>query len=126
MLLFNQSDEDFKQILYLLLFDKKEFRSFFRFVSYLTFETDVEKIIRTKFSDSICKNANLTKIIHENPIELAYSLALINCNNRYSITPSWVLRNYPKVERIMFLLRSKPCLTSCDYCEQALNIHFGF
>src|SRR5690606_34609488 len=35
------------------------------------------------------------------------------------------LRNYPKVERIMFFLRSNPCLTGCKYCNQALDIHKG-
>ncbi len=35
------------------------------------------------------------------------------------------MKNFPKVERIMFLLRSKPCLTGCNYCNQALDIHKG-
>jgi ATP-dependent DNA helicase RecQ len=34
-------------------------------------------------------------------------------------------KNFPKVERIMFLLRSNPCLTGCDYCDQALDVHKG-
>lgn len=122
---FNQAEEKLKQIFYLLLIDKKEFRSFFRFIGYTSSETQVEKLIREKFDSVICNHADLAKIVSENPIELAYCLALINCNNRYSITPPWVLRNFPKVERIMFLLRSKPCLSGCGYCNQALNIHMG-
>ena len=123
--IFNQSEEKLKQIFYLLLNDKKEFLSFFRFIAFKSNETDIEKVIRGKFQSLICENANLTKIISEHPIELAYCLALINCNNRYSITPPWVLRNYPKVERLMFLLRNNPCLTGCLYCNQALDIHRG-
>ncbi|MEP6646015.1 MAG: RecQ family ATP-dependent DNA helicase [Saprospiraceae bacterium] len=122
---FNQEEEKLKQIFYLLLNNKKEFHSFFRFIAYKCDESDIEKIISDKFNSQICKNANLSKIITEYPIELAYCLALINCKNRYSITPPWVLKNYPKVERIMFLLRNSPCLTSCAYCNQALDIHRG-
>jgi len=123
--IFNQAEEKLKQIFYLLLNDKKEFHSFFRFIAYKSSESDLKKVIREKFQSLICENANLTKIISEHPIELAYCLALINCNNRYSITPPWVLKNYPKVERIMFLLRNNPCLMGCVYCNQALDIHRG-
>jgi ATP-dependent DNA helicase RecQ len=122
---FNQADEKLKQIFYLLLNDKKEFHSFFRFIAYTSSDTQTEKLIREKFDSVMCEHANLSKIILEHPIELAYCLALINCNNRYSITPPWVLKNFPKVERIMFLLRSNPCLTGCEYCNQALDIHKG-
>lgn len=122
---FNEADEKIKQILYLLLNNKKEFHSFFRFIAYTSSEAQTEKIIREKFDTLICKNVDLPKIISEHPVELAYCLVLINCNNRYSITPPWVLKNFPKVERIMFLLRSKPCLTGCEYCNQALDIHKG-
>lgn len=129
---FTQSEEQLKTIFYLLLNDKKEFHAFFRFLAFKSYERDVEKVIRQKFQSQICENADLKRLITENPIELAYCLALINCNNRYSITPPWVLKNYPKVDRIMFLLRSNSCLTGCEYCNQALDIHkalktyFGF
>lgn len=122
---FNQADEKLKQIFYLLLNEKKEFHSFFRFIAYTSSDTQTEKLIREKFDSVICEHADLPKIISEHPIELAYCLALINCNNRYSITPPWVLKNYPKVERLMFLLRNNPCLTGCKYCNQALDIHKG-
>lgn len=122
---FNKTDEKIKQIFYLLLKDRKEFHSFFRFIGYSNNETQTENLIRKNFTSFICSNADLSKIIEEQPIELAYCLALINCNNRYSITPPWVLKNFPGVERIMLLLRSKPCLTGCEYCNRALDIHKG-
>lgn len=122
---FNRTDEELKQIFYSLLNNEKEFRSFFRFVEYTGTDIDIEKAIREKFQSVICENVNLAKIILEHPIALAYSLSLINCNNRYSLTPPWVLKNYPKIERIMFLLRNNPCLTGCNYCDQALDIHKG-
>lgn len=122
---FRQLDQKLQQIFYLLLYDKKEFTGFFRFMEYTCTETQVEPIIREKFYSFICKNVDLSKIISENPIELAYCLALIYCDSRYSITPPWILKNYPKVDRLFFLLRSNPCLTGCVYCNQALDIRKG-
>lgn len=122
---FKQSDERLKQIFYLLLNNKKEFHAFFRFIAYSTIETQVEKLIRQKFQLEICEHSNLARFISEFPIELAYCLSLINANSRYSITPPWVLKNYREVERIMFLLRNKPCISGCLYCDKALDIHLG-
>jgi len=123
---FKETDELLKQIFYLLLSEKKEFRSFFEFIGYkIDSSKSVLPIIQEKFSSEICKNANLNELITQHPIELAYCLALINCKNRYSITPPWVLKNYPKVERIMYLLRSNPCLSGCIYCNQALDPRLG-
>ncbi len=71
----------------------------------------------------------MDKIISENPIELAYCLSLINSfvqhKKTHSITPRWVLKNYPEVERIMFHLRNKPCISGCNYCNNALDAHKG-
>jgi ATP-dependent DNA helicase RecQ len=120
---FNHADEKLKQVFYLLLNNQKEFRSFFRYINYQASKTNTEKIIRETFSKTICKNVVLEKLISDHPIELAYCLALINCNNRYSITPPWILKNYPKVERIMFFLRGNQCVIGCEYCNQALDIH---
>ena len=47
---FQQTDETLKQILYLLLNDKKEFHSFFHFIAYTSSDTNLEKLIRRKVS----------------------------------------------------------------------------
>ena len=123
---FHQTDETLKQILYLLLNDKKEFQSFFHFIGYKSNNTDLEKLILEKFYSKICEQADLTKSISEHPIELAYCLVLINCSNKSkSITPPWILKNYREVDPIISFLRNKPCLTGCVYCNQSLNIHKG-
>ncbi len=127
---FNLIDSDLQHIFYSLLHDKREFRAFFK---YISFEGNnaipVENIIRRKFQNEICENANISSIISEYPIELAYCLSLINSFIHYkeihSVTPPWVLRNYPDVERIMILLRNKPCITGCAYCNSSLDIHKG-
>ena len=126
---FDQADEALKQIFYLLLREKREFSGFFRFIGYESESGDVEKLIRKKFKNEICEQTDLAKIISEHPIELAYSLSLINsfiCHKKiHSVTPPWVLKNYPEVERIMFRLRNNPCVSGCAYCNNALDIHKG-
>jgi len=123
---FHQTDETLKEILYLLLNDKKEFRSFFHFIAYSSDNKNLEKLIREKFYSKICEHTDLAKTISEHPIELAYCLVLINCSNKSkSITPPWILRNYREVDPIISSLRNKPCLTGCVYCNQALDIHKG-
>ncbi len=122
---FQQADKQLKQIFYYLLKGQKEFSSFFHFLDYEVNAIDIEQVIREKFHSQICEQANLPYIIMKYPVELSYCLALINTNSRYSITPPWVGKNYPAVERIMYLLRSNPCLPGCAYCNQALDIHKG-
>ena len=122
---FQQIDEELKQIFYLLLNDKKEFQSFFRFIAFTTLNTNIEQFIRQKFQNEICEHTDLTKLFSEHTIELAYCLSLINANNRYSIMPPWVLKSYPEVERIMFHLRNTPCLSGCTYCNKKLDVHKG-
>jgi ATP-dependent DNA helicase RecQ len=86
---------------------------------------DIETLIHTRFLFKMCENAKLTDMIRDNPVELAYCLALINTGDRYSITPPWVLKNYPAVDRLMYILRERPCITGCAYCNEALDIYSG-
>lgn len=126
---FTKSEDILKQIFYLLLKDKKEFSAFFRFISYISTNPGPEKLIHQKFKNEICEKVDLTTIIATHPIALAYCLSLINSfihhKKNHSITPPWVLKNYPEVERIMFQMRNKPCLSGCAYCNNALDIHKG-
>lgn len=126
---FNGFDQTLKQILYLLLNDKREFQSFFRYIGFQIQPIILENLIRQKFANEICEQVDLYKIISKHPIELAYSLSLISSfiehKKIHSITPPWVLKNYPEVERIMFQLRNQPCVSGCEYCNHALDIHKG-
>ncbi len=126
---FNLLDARLQQIFYLLLHGQREFRSFFRYINYNYTGTNTEYIVRQLFEKEICEHADLSKLIVEKPIELAYCLSLIHSfihhQKIHSITPPWVLKNFPEVERIMFRLRNKPCVTGCGYCNNALNVHKG-
>jgi len=124
---FQSLDQALKQIFYFLLHKEKRFNGLFRYLDYLpdVSSIDILDVIKQCFQAKLCHNANLEKIIKDNPIELSYSLALIDAQDRYSITPPWVLKRFPEVHRIMYLLRNNPCLTGCAYCNQNLDIHRG-
>lgn len=130
---FKELDEDLKLIYYILLGDNPDFRSFFEYLSFKPQQLQpTTEIIYSRFKDKICSNSNLQTLVNEYSVELAYCLALINCSDKYSITPPWVLKSYPHVARIMHLLRSNPCIPGCAYCNKAhdpylaLNRYFRF
>jgi len=126
---FKKADDALKKIFYLLLSDKNKFRAFFRFMRYTCESIDVEQLIHETYKNEICEHVDLKKIITEYPIELAYSLSLVNSfiqhKKIHSITPPWVLKNYPEVQRVMFRLRNQPCVSGCSYCNHAFDIHEG-
>ncbi|MDF1561102.1 MAG: RecQ family ATP-dependent DNA helicase [Bacteroidales bacterium] len=126
---FKQTNETLKQIFCLLLNNKPEFQAFFRFIGYKSAETDPEKLIRRKFETEMCEQADLAGVIETQPVALAYCLSLIDSFIRHpekrSVTPPWVMKNYPEVEQIMFRLRNRPCLSGCTYCNNALDVHRG-
>lgn len=131
---FTKLDEAQKKIYYNLLHRQKEFSAFFAYLNYSSEIPilELEQLIRTYFDGSICSQANIYSQIISAPIALAYTLALIKSTDRYSITPPWVLHHFPEVNRLMILLRGKPCVTGCVYCKEALNPYsalkryFGF
>jgi ATP-dependent DNA helicase RecQ len=123
---FNNLNESIKQIYYLLLKGHDEFLYFFEYISFTySEEALLTDLINEQFQSKFCSNALIEIFIDKHPIEFAYCLALINSTDRYSITPPWVLMNYPEVERIMYLLRNKPCLVGCKYCDEALDAKLG-
>lgn len=122
---FKETDDALKQIFYGLLKDRKEFSAFFRFVDYSFCVMELPELIKRRFATQICADAPVENLAKDAPIELAYCLSLIQTHSRYSITPPWVIKNYPEVDRLMYLLRSNPCLTGCPYCNKALDAKSG-
>ncbi|WP_242120909.1 RecQ family ATP-dependent DNA helicase [Aestuariivivens sediminicola] len=122
---FQEINSELKQIYHALLGDKKEFQWFFDFLNSSFSNINIVSLIQKRFIDKICHNADLAKLVQENPIELAYCLALINADSRYSITPPWVIKNYPEVERVIYLLRNNHCLQGCSYCNKSLDAKIG-
>ena len=61
-------------------------------------------------------------LVRQHPCELAYALALIATTDYRSITPGWVLHNYPGVEFVIKLLRHASCNEGCVYCNSQLDV----
>ena len=112
-----------KQIYCCLLYEFEEFQGFFNYIDYIPYKTNLEKLIVYEFSAKICENTNISILIKNYPVELAYALALIGSEDYNSITPPWLLKNYPKIENIIKFLRNTPCDSGCAYCKDKLNIY---
>ncbi len=126
---FNQIEDSLKVIFYSLLRSRSEFKPFFDYIGFTAARDNLPVLIRNTFKDKICYYANLDRLVSEKPVELAYALALVRCNDRYSIASrwvsSWVSRNFPLVDQVMQILRGTPCLTGCDYCNEGLEPYKG-
>lgn len=116
-----------------LLQEHDEFKGFFAFVDAKSCPKELlAKQIRTEYAGKICEHADIENVINLYPCELAYALALIDTTDHRSITPAWVLHNYPNVENIVQLLRHTKCTEGCLYCNNGLDVHvnlkhlFGF
>jgi ATP-dependent DNA helicase RecQ len=112
-----------KAIYYLLLGETREFAGFFNFLDYKA-EGDVAFLIASYFKNRICQKADISFLAKIYPTALAYTLALIDADESYSITPPWVLFQYPQVEYLMTSLRAMPC-SSCGYCRVNLDARAG-
>ena len=116
-----------------LLQDRKEFAGFLAFVgAEVGFKESLAQQIYSEYKDKICQHADIDSAIKKWPLELAYALALIDTTDYRSVTPAWVLHNYPNVENVVRLLRHTKCSEGCTYCNNELDAHvnlrrfFGF
>ena len=108
-----------------LLKDKKEFEGFLSMVSAEYIHEGIPKLIKELYAGKICQHADLDMLIEQYPCGLAYALALIDTTDYRSITPGWVLYNYPEVEFIVKLLRHTACHEGCDYFHTQLDILYN-
>jgi len=118
---FSALDYTLKSIYYTLLNKQKEFKDFF---VYLNFDDACKNLVlevKNYFKNKLCENAPIDQIASKYPVELAYALAIITAHDKFSITPPWVLITYPKVENVLYFLRSRHCLPGCEYCNSFTN-----
>ena len=132
----NELTPDRQEIYYQLLHHTIEFGGFFKYTRYvpttplsllgkiLNTQPDWLKLIPKVFEGKVCSHADFEMLARQYPIELAYSLAVIGADDVFSITPAWVIRNYPQVVNVMNLLCNTSC-GNCEYCHQRLDAHFG-
>ena len=109
-----------------LLRDIPEFTGFLSMIDAEVCDEDtLIEHIRTAYEGRICQHADLSAIIEQQPVDLAFALALISTAEHNSITPPWVLHNYPNVENVMHRLRHTRCAKGCDYCNKYLDSHYN-
>lgn len=115
-----------KKIYATLLYDVPEFTGFLYFVkANICNKIQFLELIRTEYIGKICEHTAVANIMTQQPVELAYALALIDTTDYRSITPAWVLHNYPNVENVVRLLRHTRCEEGCEYCNKQLDIHYN-
>lgn len=112
-----------KQIYCHLLSSKPEFSGFFEYVKFKPYRANLPELIRAEYVGKICANSDLAPLIRHYPVELAYALALIGTDDRLSVTPPWLLCNYPKIENIVKFLCGTPCAEGCPFCHDNLDVH---
>ena len=128
---FNKLPGKLREIYYNLLHDIKEFKGFFDYIDYVPQSLQSRGIfgwfrnkdlgIKDFFEGRICAHADIDSMIKNNPVELAYALALINAGDSLSIAPPWTLKHYPQIYNIIVLLKNTPCKEGCPYCHEKLN-----
>ncbi len=131
-----QLPSNIKDIYYHLLHETPEFEGFFRHIAYTPttqrsllsrvfgISPHFIQLILKEYQGKLCSHADFATLVKQHPIELAYCLAVIGADDIFSITPAWVIRNYPLVTNVMSMLRDHSC-GECDYCHQQLDAHFG-
>ena len=105
-----------------LLKEQKEFSGFLSMMQAEYVGGGLSGLIRKLYEGKICSHADLDMLIEQYPCELAYALALIDTTDQRSVTPGWVLRNYPGVEFVIKLLRYTHCEEGCEYCNTQLEV----
>lgn len=125
-------DERIRKIYFALLGSVEEFKGFFEYLGHNGGSEDIVDLIRETYRGKICDNADLEIFIRQRPAELAYTLALIGTEDYHSVTPPWLIHNFPNIENIVKLLCNTHCKYGCPYCRSMLDIHkklkefFGF
>ncbi|MBQ6062357.1 MAG: RecQ family ATP-dependent DNA helicase [Prevotella sp.] len=132
----NQLSSARQEIYYQLLHQTQEFEGFFKYIGYslsnqqsfldriLRVQPDWVRKILKEYKGKICSNADFNMLVKQYPIELAYCLAVIGADDIFSITPAWVIRNYPQVTNVLNLLCNTSC-GDCDYCHSRLDAYSG-
>lgn len=124
----NLLSENKRKIFTLLLQHEEEFRGFLMYVGTIETDettTDVSELILSEYKNHICAHADIPALAAQSPCGLAYALALIGTDDYQSVTPGWVLHNYPEVEHFIYVLCHTQCADGCEYCKHMLDIHYN-
>lgn len=130
---FKNLESYYQQILGTLLASNSSFSSFFNLGSFSIAKTEPSEIIHRLLKNKVCISVDLETLIKQNPVELAYALAILRLDNNESILPYWVQHQFSESSRILDILRFKSCShQECSYCsnvldpKSALSRYFGY
>lgn len=122
-----------KRIFCALLYAHKEFQGFFQLVGFKPYAGQLAQPIRETFRGQICESAPIEALVQEQPVELAYALALIHGGEGCAQPGPWLRAAYPKTTHVLRALRAVPCHSaSCAYCQSELSVtaalqrYFGY
>lgn len=113
--------EAWREVYGTLLRGQREFADFLEMAGVVEAKSDVADRIRDLLRGKICEHADIRSFVQNQPCELAFALALISTTDFRSVTPPWVLHNYPGVENVVRSLRHTPCAQGCAYCGTGLD-----
>lgn len=134
---YQELPESIQVIYHDLLWQSQYFHAFFQYckkkhlISFDSFGSHIVKIyrpfyrlslqerIQNAFYGKICENCNLSELINDYSVELAYCLAsLLSANG---IISRWVHFTFPEIHKVMKQLRSVHCKQGCKYCGSYLD-----
>ena len=125
-------DKGFQQLFYDLLNKDPHFKGFFKSLDHsparksFFFRKPLSESLKEMLDGKICRNSDAESLVRQYRVECAYAAALIATDDRNSITPPWVLRNYPNVEIVVRSLRGENCGDGrCAYCSNRLNPEYS-
>ena len=134
---FHNLSKELKTIYYSLLKEVVGFDGFFRYISpsdlsIIHDNRPLAHYIKLYFEKSFCGEADLLDFIQNNPIELAFAMAIITVDDKDSLLPPWIKHQFPQTIGIINQLRIA-CTGNkgCPYCAQlsptkGLQRFFGF
>jgi ATP-dependent DNA helicase RecQ len=121
---YKQFPDNLKKIYFNLLHGRAGFSGFFKLFPEEKLSTnDLIELINQEFIEFLCINIDKVPFIDKYQIELAYVLAIILTKNKESISPPWIINNFPQVTEIIKELRLSNCFKeNCPYCSNNLDI----
>ena len=130
---FNELDITIKRIYAGLLSGFGSYSGFLELINFKNYNLNLTVEIVDLFKNKVCNNANISQLVKDSPIELAYAFSLINTKEDKSVLAYWVSKTIPKTQQLLDDIRFKFCGDkTCGYCnlnldpKKALQNYFGY
>ncbi len=119
---FNELEASTQQVYTSLLSNSNAYSGLLELINFQIDNINPVNQLVDLFEDKICDSANISQLVMNYPIELAYAFSLINTKEDKSILAYWVSKTLPKTQQILDDIRFKFCgKPTCTYCNSNLN-----